>query len=1460
MSLHPLDDEDKPAAEEDNISGQGKEQGQDERNYIRQAGWKALFGFTSKKHLGVLSGAIFFAVIAGLILPGQSLLFGLVFNQFANYRSGRISGPALLINVSKYSVYMTALGAGCWFSNALYFMFWLSFGELQARSARDRVFRNLISKDIIWYDMRKNGVGAFLPRVQMQIRELQLSTSQPMGEVFQCLVTGLGSLVLALYFTWDLTLVIICTVPIVYLFMAFLSTRMEPNVHGQGEKLQEALKYVTNAFQSIEMVKSFNGQNSELWRYSRAIKGAATYYIRQANLQSLQMGFMQFATLGMFVQGFWYGSSLVNSGKKNPGQVMTTFWAALMAVQSIIGFLPQLIVLEKGRIAGAKLSAVIAEMQEEGNYPGFVKGVRPQHCAGDIEIKNASFAYPTHPSKLALCDATIFFPAGETTFVVGKSGSGKSTLGQLLLRFYEPSEGEIRLDRHPLQTLDIRWLRENITLVEQHSVLFDDTIFQNIAMVKQESRNVTVDEVKEASQFALLQHVVNDMPDGFNTMVGSKGNAISGGQRQRVALARARLRDTPILILDESTSALDYITRSLVLDAIRVWRSGKTTIIITHDISQILPQDYVYVLERSQVAQEGYRKSIEANIGSPFDAFLSSQVDGVSEVDEPEDDSSNHLLSLYADSTNSVNSQDATSQYSSNPIDPLDAYLEQRESDLPYRRTVFSIPPGTPSQRNSIVPHVASPYWAFMPGAAENVATLAGSFQPYSSRPPPTYKSTISPYQKHRIDNSTETNIQSMPRYGETATRNYSSPTSMRRPRKLSPIRLLDQPVKLETKLRSWKRERKQKLEAEPTLSMTTILFKVWPKLDWISRLLLVAALFAACIHASATPVFSFVFSRLLSTFYIPTNQHSMALAYSLAILAIAAIDGISSYLFHFLLEYCAQVWINNTKMEAMRQLLDQPREFFDKEQNGVSRLAECLDHFAEETRNILGRFTGVIFVVIVMITIALVWSLISCWKLTLVAIAIAPIMYAITTSYKAISGKWEGHTNDADEKVGAILHETFINIRTVRSLTLEETFHKKYINATTNAFKVGLKRAFYSGIFFGLTDSAILFVTAFLFWYGAIVVSSGDFDTTHIIQTFSVLLLSTSYANSIIALIPQIGTAKDAATRFLRLSSLPQTSHEHSGTVRIPSVGNIALHNLSFTYPTRPDQIVLREVNINIPAGRCIAIVGTSGSGKSTIASLLLKLYTTDGGNTRPSSTPEITLSGRNIKRIHTPTLRSLISIVSQTPTLFPGTIAENIAYGLHSSSPYASLSSVRSAATSAGIEGFIESLPGGYETIIGEGGMGISGGQAQRIAIARALVRKPNVLVLDEATSALDVTSAAIIRDSIRRLVATGQERTEAMSSSTFSGSGSGSGRGQRGMTVIIITHAREMMEIAEHIFMLEQGRVIEEGGFEELRQKRGEFARLLRGGECENGGVDDDRIQMGHGWKGKGKDNGD
>lgn len=218
----------------------------------------------------------------------------------------------------------------------------------------------------------------------------------------------------------------------------------------------------------------------------------------------------------------------------------------------------------------------------------------------------------------------------------------------------------------------------------------------------------------------------------------------------------------------------------------------------------------------------------------------------------------------------------------------------------------------------------------------------------------------------------------------------------------------------------------------------------------------------------------------------------------------------------------------------------------------------------------------------------------------------------------------------------------------------------------------------------------------------------------------------------------------------------------------------------------------------MTISQNSCTAIVGRSGSGKSTIASLLLSLYeapiSKDGW-------PTITLGGQDITHLHVPTLRSQIAIVSQQPSIFPGTIYENIGYGVDPHSPLSSIHSVRTAAEAAGIDDFISSLPNGYSTVIGDGGVGLSGGQKQRVVIARALLRQPQILILDEATSSLDPAGAEVVRQTVQRLVA---ERGD--------------------LTVILITHAKEMIEIADHVVVLDQGFVVEDGPYDLLIERVG------------------------------------
>ncbi len=657
--------------------------------------------------------------------------------------------------------------------------------------------------------------------------------------------------------------------------------------------------------------------------------------------------------------------------------------------------------------------------------------------------------------------ATFFFGAGETTFVIGRSGSGKSTLGNLLMRYYTAESGDISIDGLSLMTLDINWLRKNVTLVQQQSILFNETIFKNIAFGRQDHSSVTKREVLDAIQVALLQNTINDLPDGLDTLVGNSGNTMSGGQKQRVALARARLRDTPILILDEATSALDYISRSLVMDAIREWRRGKTTIIITHDITQIYQDDYVYIMDKGRVVQEGFRRALEDSPTGPFSSFLpdpfepKEQKQQAEEVEVPS--------TTYDPPHRRANSEGlilTSPTMSSHSRDSLDIEFPQR---LGYIPSVFGNGPSSrrPSQGFSTqLSPLSPPTRRFTMSPAVPLSTWSPP-----ARSPPTGMELVDLTGRKAIATrlTAAQKIRrrlSMPMQVSTASGEESS-----RP-------LLDKVFKRRSE-RPPKPEKARRIQP-----IKSILATVWPTIALKARLALVLGFFCAVLHAAATPLFSWVFSKLLATFFLNSGRSKEALKWSLSVLGVAVGDSTASYGMHYCLEYCGQCWIDTLRGEALRRILDQPRSWFDRDKNSISRIVESLDRNAEEMRNLVGRFAGFVFVALTMMGIAIIWSLAVCWKLTIVGLATAPILYAITRGFESISGKWEGRSNDASENAGSIFTETFTNIRVVRALTLENYFQNKYAKSTDEALIVGLKRAAYSGLFFGLSDSGIIFVT----------------------------------------------------------------------------------------------------------------------------------------------------------------------------------------------------------------------------------------------------------------------------------------------------------------------------------------------------------------------------------------------
>ena len=252
----------------------------------------------------------------------------------------------------------------------------------------------------------------------------------------------------------------------------------------------------------------------------------------------------------------------------------------------------------------------------------------------------------------------------------------------------------------------------------------------------------------------------------------------------------------------------------------------------------------------------------------------------------------------------------------------------------------------------------------------------------------------------------------------------------------------------------------------------------------------------------------------------------------------------------------------------------------------------------------------------------------------------------------------------------------------------------------------------------------------------------------------------------------------------------------ECQGKLRYPIKGAIEFQDVNFAYPQRPEVPILKDVSFRVASGECVAIVGSSGSGKSTIASLLQRLYEPTGG--------AINLDRNRLSSAEVVWLRDHVAIVSQHAQLFDASVADNISYG----SSVVSIGEIERAAKEANVHDFIMSLPKGYDTLVGENASLISGGQAQRIQIARALVRTASILILDECTSALDSTNQDIVMKTIMDV--------------------------KRGRTTIIITHSLPIMKMCERIVVLDQGVVKEDGSFDSLMSRRGHFFQLTNAGE--------------------------
>jgi ABC transporter fused permease/ATP-binding protein len=482
-----------------------------------------------------------------------------------------------------------------------FFRVWL-FALVSEKAMRDirlAVYGRLVRLPLPFFDKRRT--GELISRITSDVGLLQDTFSTTLAELFRQVVTLVAGVAFLLINTPKLTVFMLATFPVLVLFALIFGKFIRRLSKKTQDELAAANVIVEETLQSISTVKSFVGEAYEVSRYGKGLEKVVRVALSTAKYRGAFISFIIFALFGGIVGVMWYGASLVASGEMSVGELVSFVLYTTFIGGSIAGLGDIYSQLQKAIGSSERVVELLAEEEEVG------AGEQLIDFKGNIEFEEVGFHYPTRPEVEVLQGLSFQIQSGEKVALVGPSGAGKSTIIQLLLRFYEATKGQIRIDGQPLPHWELASLRSKIGIVPQEVLLFGGSIRENIAYAKP---GATEEEIITSAKKANAWQFISQFPEGLDTLVGERGIKLSGGQRQRVAIARAILKDPAILILDEATSSLDAESESLVQDALNELMKGRTTLIIAHRLATIRKVDRIYVLTGGKIVEQGNHQEL----------------------------------------------------------------------------------------------------------------------------------------------------------------------------------------------------------------------------------------------------------------------------------------------------------------------------------------------------------------------------------------------------------------------------------------------------------------------------------------------------------------------------------------------------------------------------------------------------------------------------------------------------------------------------------------------------------------------------------------------------------------------------------------------------------------------------------------------------------------------------------
>ena len=441
--------------------------------------------------------------------------------------------------------------------------------------------------------------GKYISNLNFDVMQITRLLSEAYLSIFKDGLTLVGLLCVMFFQNWKLSLIAIIMIPLATITAKILGKRMGKVTTQAQEKSGDLNRYLIDLFKNHKIIKIFQRENFEKSRSEKFVndlkeKSAkiAAVYIRSAPIMEILTGIMIAALI-------FYSGKLIISGELAINNFFSFLAAMMLAYQPVKTLTKVNVAISQGFSAAERILPII-DIENEINLNE--QGEKLTIEEGNIVLDNINFSYKSNPENKVLQNISVKFTGGKMTALVGHSGSGKSTLLNMIPRIYLPTSGNIYFDNQDISKVKLMSLRNQISIVDQNTTLFDDTVFNNIKYARPDANK---EDILEAAKLSMCDEFINNLENGFETMIGENGVKLSGGEKQRLSIARAFLKNSRIILLDEATSSLDSDTEEKIQKALDKLTINKTTIVIAHRLSTILNSDNIYVVDNGKIIDSG---------------------------------------------------------------------------------------------------------------------------------------------------------------------------------------------------------------------------------------------------------------------------------------------------------------------------------------------------------------------------------------------------------------------------------------------------------------------------------------------------------------------------------------------------------------------------------------------------------------------------------------------------------------------------------------------------------------------------------------------------------------------------------------------------------------------------------------------------------------------------------------